>query len=268
MKIINQLSELQNFRDATKHDDKKIALIPTMGALHEGHIELVREALKHADIALPYIFVNPTQFAPHEDFDQYPRDIDADIQKLESVGAHALWLPSEEDIYPDGKVADIHVDHISDPLEGEHRPHFFDGVATVVSRMLNLSKPDIAIFGEKDFQQLQVIKKMVADHNIPAEIIGVPTVRDDNGLALSSRNAYLSGDEYTIAIQLNKILEEMASGALDEKKAQEKLLGAGFDKVDYCAARNAKTFLPKNPDRVLAAVWLGQTRLIDNMPMA
>jgi pantoate--beta-alanine ligase len=238
-----------------------------MGALHDGHLALVKEGLEKADKAIVSIFVNPTQFAPHEDFDAYPRNIEADIAKLEAIGTHGVWLPTEADIYPNGSTADIHVNGVSGPLEGEFRPHFFDGVATVVARLLRAVQPDIAIFGEKDFQQLQVVRQMVGEQDIDVEIAGAKIVRDENGLALSSRNAYLSADEYRVAILLNKILKDMAAGNINEKKAIQELLNAGFDKVDYCTARNAKTFLPENPNRVLAAVWIGKTRLIDNIPL-
>lgn len=265
MNIIKTLSELHKFNEDRIEQSKTLAFVPTMGALHEGHLSLVRQAQKNADQVIVSIFVNPTQFAPHEDFDAYPRTFDEDRAKLEEIGADAVWLPQVEDIYPNGQKSDIHINGVSEPLEGEHRPHFFDGVATVVKRLFDLVKPDIALFGEKDFQQLQVIKQLVFKFNLPINIIGSHIVRDENGLALSSRNAYLSKEEYKIAIQLNKILKEIISSSLTEDQAKEKLLTVGFDKIDYCTARNAETFLPENPNRILAAVWLGKTRLIDNM---
>lgn len=261
MQILKTESDLAGF----KAEGGQTAFIPTMGALHAGHLALVEEGLKRADRAIVSIFVNPTQFAPHEDFSSYPRTQEADIEKLEAIGAQALWLPSEEDIYPNGRAADIKAGDLAKPLEGEYRPHFFDGVVSVVSRLFDAVQPDIAIFGEKDFQQLQVVRHMVKTQGRHIDIIGVPTIRDENGLALSSRNAYLSEDEYQIAISLNKILCRLANGDLGEENAREELLGKGFDKVDYCATRNAETFLPENPNRVLAAAWLGKTRLIDNM---
>ncbi len=268
MKIINNINDLDFFVREAAEKYQKTAFIPTMGALHAGHLKLVEEGLRHADKAIVSIFVNPTQFAPHEDFDSYPRTVEEDIQKLEAVGAQALWLPCTEDIYPNGKEVDVRITGVSEPLEGEFRPHFFDGVATVVARLLRKVKPDIAMFGEKDFQQLQVVKKMVIQENIEIEIIGVPIVRDENGLALSSRNAYLNEAEFKTAIQLNIILKEMADGSIDEKGAHEKILEAGFDKIDYCTVRNAKNFKQENPDRVLVAAWIGKTRLIDNMPLS
>lgn len=264
LKIINN-NDLENYIASLKNQKKRIALVPTMGALHDGHLALVKEGMKRADICLPYIFLNPTQFAPNEDLESYPRTLEQDFEKLKNIGVEAVWLPSQEDIYPNGLETDIHVEGITEVLEGEHRPHFFDGVATVVARMLHLSKPDIAIFGEKDFQQLQVIRKMAQEQNIPTEIIGVPTMRDKNGLALSSRNSYLTEEEYQIAIELNGVLIKLAQHMITEQEAHNLLLDIGFDKVDYCTARNSQDFSPENPDRVLAAVWLGKTRLIDNM---
>jgi pantoate--beta-alanine ligase len=262
MEIFKNKIDLERFIS----DNKEIlAFVPTMGALHDGHLSLVKEGFKHADRVIVSIFVNPTQFAAHEDLEQYPRSIEADIEKLESLGVRALWLPSVEDLYPNGQETDIHVAGISEVLEGVCRPHFFDGVATVVARLFDVVKPNFAFFGEKDFQQLQVIQKMTEELNLPIEIIGVPTMRDKNGLALSSRNVYLSDDEYNIAIQLNIILREMATGDLKEEQAQQKLLKIGFDEIDYCTMCNSETFDIDNPNRVLAAVWLGKTRLIDNM---
>lgn len=265
VQVLRTLEELSAFRNSLAQE--KLAFVPTMGALHEGHLSLVRSAMETADSVIVSIFVNPTQFAPNEDFDTYPREIEQDIDKLKSVGTKAVWLPSIDDIYPDGQETDVHISGVSEPLEGEFRPHFFDGVATVVKRLFMAVQPDIALFGEKDFQQLQVIRKMVVQENLNIEIIGVAIARDDNGLALSSRNAYLSKDEYKVAIQLNKILIELSKGDITEDQAREKLIQVGFDKVDYCTKRNAKTFDVVDPERVLAAAWIGKTRLIDNMAM-
>lgn len=268
MKIIETGSDLHSYVLFLKKSGKSCALIPTMGALHNGHLKLVEEGLKLADEAIVSIFVNPTQFAPNEDFGSYPRTLGEDIEKLEKLGTQAVWLPSVEDIYPNGQETDVHIGGISEPLEGKFRPHFFDGVASVVARLLRAVNPDIALFGEKDFQQLQVIKKMVREENILTEIIGVPIVRDENGLALSSRNIYLSDDEYKIAVQLNVVLKELANGLIDEQTAYQKLLKSRFDKIDYCTCRNSETFTEENPNRVLAAAWIGKTRLIDNMAMS
>ncbi len=267
MKILNNINDLGSFIEKSAENNQKTAFVPTMGALHDGHLALVKAGLERAENVIVSIFVNPTQFAPHEDFDSYPRTTEEDIRKLKKLGAQAVWLPKTEDIYPDGQETDIHMRGVSEPLEGEFRPHFFDGVATVVARLFRAVKPDISLFGEKDFQQLQVIKKMVEDLNLPIEIIGVPIVRDENGLALSSRNAYLNKQEYKIAIQLNEILWALASGDLDEEQARKKILSVGFDKVDYCTKRYSQTLLvdPNKNDRALVAAYIGTIRLIDNM---
>ncbi len=262
MKILKTLSDLDTFKKSL--EGQKLAFVPTMGALHAGHLALVDEGFKRADQVIVSIFVNPTQFAPNEDLDSYPRTLDDDIKNLKNLGVQALWLPSVDDVYPNRIETDIHIEGISEVLEGEHRPHFFDGVATVVARLFDKVKPDVALFGEKDFQQLQVIRQMTKNLNLPIEIIGVETVRDKNGLALSSRNIYLNEEEYKIATHLNKILKEMAQGNLDEAQAYKKLLDVGFDKIDYCTARDSETFETENPNRILVSVWLGQTRLIDN----
>lgn len=245
----------------------KLCLVPTMGALHAGHVKLVEEGLKAADICLPYIYLNPTQFAAGEDLDKYPKTLEADLDKLEKAGAQAVWLPATQDIYPNGLSITHYAGDIAKPLEGENRPHFFDGVVTVLHRMFSLSQPDIVMMGEKDFQQLQVVRHMVRTQTMPIDIIGIPTVRDGHGLALSSRNAYLNAAELEIARALNNVLVQFAQNMVTEKEAHALLLDMGFTKIDYCTQRNSKNFNTENPDRVLAAVWLGTTRLIDNMPM-
>ncbi|NQZ13785.1 MAG: pantoate--beta-alanine ligase [Alphaproteobacteria bacterium] len=266
MNIIKTSKELKAYRDALNNNGNTLAFVPTMGALHEGHLSLMKEGFKHADQVIVSIFVNPTQFAPNEDFDSYPRTIEEDLRKLKEIGVSAVWLPVVEDLYPNGEEIDMHMSGVSEPLEGEFRPHFFDGVATVVSRLFKAVKPDMALFGEKDFQQLQVIRKMVKEHNVPVQIIGVETARDEDGLALSSRNAYLSKEEHQAAIKLNKILKDLAHGNIGEAIAHEMLLTAGFDKVDYCTLRNSATLQAEGLiDRALVAAWIGKTRLIDNM---
>ncbi|MEM7617955.1 MAG: pantoate--beta-alanine ligase [Pseudomonadota bacterium] len=265
MKIIKTVAELRAWREPLWPQGKILSFVPTMGALHEGHLELVRQGLKHSDICLPYIFLNPKQFAEGEDLDKYPKTLDSDLEKLENLGIETVYVPNASEIYPEGFQTTVSVSDIAKPLEGEHRPDFFNGVTTVVAKMLLQSLPDIALFGEKDFQQLQVIKRMVVDLNIPVEIKGISTVRDENGLALSSRNQYLSENQYEIAIQLNKIIKQMAQGNISEQESTQKLLENGFDKVDYCSARNSETFTSENPNRVLAAAWIGDTRLIDNL---
>ncbi len=265
MQILKTLSDLIDFQNSL--EGKTLALVPTMGALHDGHLSLVSEGLKQADICLPYIYVNPTQFAVSEDLETYPRTLDKDLKKLEKVSAQAVWLPSTRDIYPDGIKVTHKAGVLAQPLEGKHRPHFFDGVVTVLHRMFSLSKPNIVMMGEKDFQQLQVVRDMVTNQNMPIEIIGVRTMRDKNGLALSSRNAYLNEEEYDNATALNKIIIQFAQHMVTEKEAHALILDSGFDKIDYCTAVNSDTFEAGNPNRIMAAAWLGTTRLIDNMPM-
>lgn len=277
MRILDSLPSLRDFVRNTRKAGKSIAFVPTMGALHEGHIELVRQGKRRADICIPYIFLNPKQFAAGEDLASYPKTLESDLEKLRGAKADAVYLPRMEDVYPDGFSTLVKPSGVALPLEGEHRPVMFEGVATVVAKMLLQCLPDVALFGEKDYQQLLVIKQTVRDLNIPVEIIGVPTVRDENGLALSSRNAYLDAEQYKIAIQLNKILFALAADikagkdiATAETKAQNALLQAGFESVDYITARDADTLLP--PDntgnlRLLAATWLGKARLIDNIPL-
>ena len=249
-------------------------MVPTMGALHDGHVSLVHEARKHADHVVVSIFVNPTQFAPHEDFDAYPRTLDADLEKLGSAAA-IVFAPNAREMYPQGHAATITVGGPSAGLETDFRPHFFAGIATVVAKLLIAAMPDIAVFGEKDYQQLQVVKRMVHDLALPVRIIGAPTLREADGLAMSSRNAYLSADERKVAATLNRILKDaiVRAGNGDlraaEAAAESALLAAGFDSVDYVAIRDAESLSVierlDRPARILAAAKIGKTRLIDNM---
>jgi pantoate--beta-alanine ligase len=252
----------------------RIGMVPTMGALHDGHVSLVREARRHADHVVVSIFVNPTQFAPHEDFDAYPRTLDADLAKLGSAAA-IVFAPNAREMYPQGHATAITVGGPSAGLETDFRPHFFAGVATVVAKLLIAAMPDIAVFGEKDYQQLQVVKQMVRDLALPVRIIGAPTLREADGLAMSSRNAYLSADERKVAATLNRILKDAivrgGNGDLRaaEAAAESALVAAGFDSVDYVAIRDAESLSVierlDRPARILAAAKIGKTRLIDNM---
>ena len=253
-----------------------LALVPTMGALHAGHIALVAEAKRRADRTAASIFVNPTQFGEGEDFGRYPRREQDDALMLEKAGCDLLWMPSVADIYPDGFATMISVAGVSERWEGEARPGHFDGVATVVAKLLLAVQPDVAVFGEKDFQQLAVIRRMVADLNIPVKVIGIPTVREADGLALSSRNAYLSQDERQRAAALPTALklarDEIANGASVAaalQHAKQSLVDAGFLKIDYLALVDAATLEPlDNPRgemRLIAAAVIGTTRLIDNL---
>lgn len=253
-----------------------VGLVPTMGALHEGHLSLVRTAKERCDRVVTSLFVNPRQFAPHEDFERYPRDEAGDAKMLASAGCDLLYAPERSVMYPQGFATNVIVADVSTPLEGEFRPHFFGGVATVVTKLLLQALPDTAFFGEKDYQQLLVIKRMAHDLDIPVAITGCATVREHDGLAMSSRNAYLSEDERRIAARLNLILHDTIKAvragepiAEAEAEAARHVIAAGFTSVDYVSIRDADTLGPisdlSRPARILAAAWLGKTRLIDNM---
>ena len=254
---------------------QRIALVPTMGALHEGHISLVREARARAPKVAVSIFVNPAQFAPSEDFSAYPRTEAADLEKLSDLGVDVVFAPPVEEMYPEGFATAIEVAGPAEDLESVSRPHFFAGVATVVAKLLMTVQPDIAIFGEKDYQQLLVIKRMVTDLGMPIEIVGAPVVREADGLALSSRNAYLSERERAAAPALYAAIlaaaAAIAGGVPAEKAigdARSQIIAAGF-RIDYVKLRNAETLKDiREADetaRLLAAAWLGKTRLIDNV---
>ena len=255
-----------------------VAFVPTMGALHEGHLTLVREAGRRADKVVASVFVNPTQFAAHEDLGTYPRREAEDAGLLAGAGCDLLFAPTVGEMYPDGFVTGISVGGPSLGLETDFRPHFFGGVALVVAKLLNQVQADVAVFGEKDYQQLLVVRRMARDLDIPTEIVGSATERDGHGLALSSRNAYLAEAELTVARRQNGILAEAAVKAADrrplaavEREAYAELLKAGFERVDYVAVRRADDLaafangVVDGPARILAAAWLGKTRLIDNM---
>jgi pantoate--beta-alanine ligase len=247
-----------------------------MGALHEGHLSLVRAAKESCGRVVASLFVNPRQFSPSEDFERYPRDEAGDSALLAAAGCDLLFAPERAAMYPPGFSTNVIVADVSAPLEGEMRPHFFGGVATVVTKLLMQCGPDAAYFGEKDYQQLLVIKRLARDLDMPIEIVGGPTVREHDGLAMSSRNAYLSADERKIAGRLNVVLLDAirALGAGGEVRAVEdealrQLLAAGFTSVDYVAVRDAETLAAigdlSAPARILVAARLGKTRLIDNM---
>lgn len=277
MQIIRELALLREAVETLKNGGRKrIALVPTMGALHEGHLALVDEARANADHVVASIFVNPKQFGANEDLNSYPRREATDAKLLTDRGCDLLWVPTVEEIYPDGFATNISVSGISGGLCDEARPGHFDGVATVVAKLFNQVRPDAAIFGEKDYQQLAVIRRMARDLDFNIDIIGVPTQRDTDGLALSSRNAYLTDEERKAAHALPRALGQAASRiekggnvpeALDKAKAA--LAAAGFDSIDYVELRDAVTLEPvsnaKQPARLLAAAKIGQTRLIDNI---
>jgi pantoate--beta-alanine ligase len=259
-------------------DGERIAFVPTMGALHDGHLALVAKAKTLAERVVVSIFVNPLQFNDPADLERYPRQEGSDLEELEAAGCDLAWLPTAKDLYPAGFATTVSVAGISERWEGEHRPGHFDGVATVVAKLLNSVRPDVALFGEKDFQQLAVIRRMATDLGIGSEIVGVPTVRDSDGLALSSRNALLSADDRRSAVALpdalNSAREAIAAGQpVSEalRKAKQALVDAGFLKIDYLAlvdaARLEPLDEPQGEMRLIAAATIGTTRLIDNMPV-
>lgn len=274
--IIATIGELRGRIAHWREGHVLVGLVPTMGALHDGHLSLVRETQRHCGKVVVSIFVNPAQFAPHEDFDRYPRSLEKDAEKLSDVGADIIFAPSVAEIYPPDFATRIEVGGPSAGLESDFRPHFFAGVATVVSKLLISALPDYAIFGEKDYQQLLVIRRMTADLDLPIEIAGGAIMREPDGLAMSSRNAYLKPEERRVAGKLNVMLMHTADRlrggaaiAAGESGARAALLESGFNAVDYVAVRDAVT-LDKitslaRPARILAAVRIGGTRLIDNM---
>jgi pantoate--beta-alanine ligase len=256
-----------------------VALVPTMGALHAGHLALVARAKALADRVIVSLFVNPTQFGANEDFSRYPRDEAGDRAKLRDAGVDLLYAPSVTEIYPEGFATSVSVGAMAERLDGQFRPGHFNGVATVVTKLLVQTLADFACFGEKDYQQLQIIKRFARDLDIPTRIVGVKTVRERDGLALSSRNAYLSPEERAVAPALHRILVEtgariLAGASLHAATVQGRaeLRHAGFRKIDYlevCDAGALELLVRlERPARILAAAWLGQTRLIDNAPLA
>ncbi len=255
-----------------------VALVPTMGALHAGHMALVARARRLAKRTVVSLFVNPAQFGPHEDFAKYPRDEAADRAELREAGVDLLFAPEVGEIYSPGFATAVTVSGLADVLDGVHRPGHFTGVATVVAKLLIAAQADFACFGEKDYQQLQIVKRMTADLEIPTRIVGVPTVRERGGLALSSRNAYLTQDERALAPTLHRVLLDTAEHIQDGTniedamaRATSELTMSGFDGVDYFAAVDAETLEPLDrldrPGRLLVAVQLGRARLIDNEPL-
>ncbi len=254
----------------------RVGLVPTMGALHEGHISLVRIAQQTCDRIVTSIFVNPTQFAPTEDFSTYPRTFDDDVAQLAEADCHLVWAPTASEMYPEGFATRVVPAGAAEGLETDFRPHFFGGVATVCTKLFQQVTPDIAVFGEKDFQQLAVIRQTVRDLDIPLSIVGAPTVREADGLAMSSRNRYLSADERRTAPLIHEVISGVAAHVLEGgnadsacAEAARRLTAGGFQKIDYIAVRDAATLGAYDPKkgagRVLAAAWLGKTRLIDNI---
>ena len=276
--IVRTIAALRQTISGWKRQGFTVGFVPTMGALHEGHLALVQEAGRRADRVVASVFVNPTQFAAHEDLGTYPRQEARDAELLAGAGCALMYAPAVEEMYPPDASTTISVGAPAEGLEGDFRPQMFGGVALVVAKLFNQVQPDVAVFGEKDFQQLAVIRRLVRDLDLPVEIIGSPTVRDGHGLALSSRNAYLTAEELDTARRLNGVLAEAGARAGSgvplpavEAEAREALLAAGFSHVDYVAVRRSEDLgvfeggVVNGPARVLAAAWLGRTRLIDNM---
>jgi len=276
MQIVRQMSALAPAMANWRRAEERIALVPTMGALHAGHLALVAEAKARADRVVATIFVNPLQFGANEDLDAYPRQETADIAMLEAGGCDLLWLPSAGELYPAGFSTTVSVSGVSERWDGAARPGHFDGVATVVAKLFTAVKPDLAIFGEKDFQQLAVIRRMNGDLGLGVGVVGAATVRDRDGLALSSRNAYLGADERRRALVLPQVLEQARVAVLDGMpvaavlaEAKQQLASAGFAAVDYIALVDAATLepldAPEGEMRLIAAARMGTTRLIDNV---
>ena len=278
MQFIESLNVLRELRQTWRSAGHTVAFVPTMGNLHDGHLDLVKRAKTLADKVVVSIFVNPMQFGANEDLDAYPRTLDADRSKLEAHGVDALFFPAVDDVYPRGlsEQTFVEVPGISDLLCGASRPGHFRGVATIVCKLFNMVQPDVACFGEKDFQQLQVIRTMVEDLSMPINIVGVPTRRQEDGLAMSSRNGYLSAEQRTTATQIYAAMEQMRAAicarqdsyADIERKASQSLMAAGL-KPEYVTIRNAKNLQPAEPGDyqlvILMAAFMGTTRLIDNM---
>ncbi len=278
MKIVHNLSQLRNALDPKP----RRVLVPTMGNLHEGHLRLIDTARRHGQQVVTSIFVNRLQFAPHEDFDRYPRTLERDCELLAGRGCDLVFAPNEAEFYPQPQTFKVHPDPaLADLLEGHFRPGFFTGVCTVVMKLLSCVRPDVAVFGQKDYQQWRVIERMVAQFALPVEIVGEPTCRAEDGLALSSRNGYLSPQERAEAVQLSAQLRAMAAavraGTTDVTTLEAeatRALGARGWKVDYVTVRRRLDLLPPTPDEplagqcvALAAARLGQTRLIDNLEL-
>lgn len=278
LEIVRTIPALRAAIAGWRQNGQTIGLVPTMGALHDAHMALMQDARKRADRVVATIFVNPTQFAADEDLDTYPRREAADIEKLRADGIDLLFAPNADEIYPAGFATTVTVAGVSEGLCGDHRPVHFTGVATIVTKLLLQALPDTALFGEKDYQQLQVIRALTRDLDIPVDIVGLPTVREPDGLAMSSRNLHMSDHERALAPQmyrtLNAVAERIRAGediAQACAAGRDALTAAGFSPVEYLELRDAQSLAaadPAHPCRILAAAWLGKTRLIDNIPLS
>jgi len=278
VKVIRTVPEMQSWSSDLRRQGRSVGCVPTMGYLHAGHQSLIRESARRNDRTVMTLFVNPTQFAPHEDLSRYPRDFEGDCRKAAEAGAHVVFAPGVEDMYPSGYQTYVTVDEVSQGMEGAFRPTHFRGVATVVLKLFAATRPDVAFFGEKDYQQLAVIRRMVDDLHLGVEIIGMPTVREPDGLAMSSRNVYLKPEERRQALAISRALfaaqVAVKAGMTDPKRiagdAAAAIAEAGLS-VDYVEVREANTLAPlavvDRPARILAAARIGNVRLIDNMAL-
>lgn len=279
-RLLKTPDEVRWFVKDLRRRGQTFALVPTMGFLHDGHLSLMREGRSRCDVVATTIFVNPTQFGPNEDLSRYPRDLAGDLAKCGSAGATVVYSPEPSTVYPKGYQTYVNVEQVSQGLCGDRRPGHFRGVATVVTKLLALFRPDLALFGEKDYQQLQVIKALNRDLELGVEIIGMPTIRETDGLAMSSRNTYLSAEDRQRALSLSKGLFAMQAAAKGGESDVNRLLALGTKplteaqvKLDYLEVRDAETLEPltslskDRPARALVAAFLGTTRLIDNLAL-
>lgn len=276
--VVRFASELRKLVQQWRRRGHRVALVPTMGDLHEGHLSLIRLAKKNANRVVVSTFINPTQFAPHEDYDTYPANEERDWHKLQNVQADAMYAPNVREIYPEDFSTRVEVAGITQTLEGVSRPHFFSGVTTVVTELFLQCLPDVAVFGEKDYQQLLVVQRLVKDLHFPITIIPGPIIREPDGLAMSSRNIYLNAEERTIAPQLSAVLRDMSADLSAGREIEEtiqqgvyRLEHVGF-RVDYLQVRDVETLMPleitvDRPARLLTAAFIGKVRLLDNVPI-
>lgn len=276
--IVRTVAELRKMARGWEKAGETIGVVPTMGALHDGHLSLVRRAREECDRVITTVFVNPMQFNNPEDLKKYPRTLEADAELLGTVPADVVFAPEPEEVYPEGFITTVSVGGVAEPLEGRMRPGHFDGVATVVTKLFGMTLADKGYFGQKDWQQLQVVLRLVRDLNLPIEVIGCETIREDDGLALSSRNVRLTPEGRKKAPVLYSAIttaaEEIRAGYTDRmaiREAAEKMRAAGFERVEYIELRDAATLMPSDdptrPRRMLAAAWIDGVRLIDNIPV-
>jgi pantoate--beta-alanine ligase len=276
--IIRTVAELRPIVRGWKAAGEKVGVVPTMGALHDGHLSLARAGKQECERVITTIFVNPKQFNNPDDLKKYPRTEEADVALLSSVGVDVVFIPQPDEVYPDGFITTVSVGGVSEPLEGRMRPGHFDGVATVVTKLFGMTMADRGYFGQKDWQQLQVVLRLVRDLNLPIKIVGCETIREEDGLAMSSRNVRLTTQGRAVAGMLYSAItaaaDDIRSGQSDRqaiREAAEKVRAAGFDRVEYIELRDAETLMPSDdpqkPRRMLAAAWLDGVRLIDNIPV-